>query len=70
VTLEVPSGTRVLIVLKGTIVAASARQSEVAHAPGAPTGDSPSLAPRGPQLWLRYPGWECDDLGWRRLEPE
>lgn len=25
----------------------------------------PPRGPRGPQLWLRYPGWEKDANGWR-----
>lgn len=75
VTVEVPPGTDVIVLRiitpdAGVADPKSRRKHEPAVALSAVAVINPApRGPRGPQLWLRYPGWECDAFGWRLLGP-
>jgi len=77
-SVEVPSGTEVVVHIQfrgipaatppakaGTVRILAMTKSETIPLASIPWAFHPS--PRGPQLWLRYPGWECDAAAWRPL---
>lgn len=67
VTIEVPSGTEIVVSVE--LKPAVLHPTETSARFAAPLVLDPQpRGPRGQQLWLRYPGWECDASGWRRLE--